>query len=50
MSACAWCLNNYRAQTCQFPGSDQCRTERRMEDMAHAINASKDLGCRGCAT
>lgn len=41
MSPCAWCLRFTagRAETCQFPLSDECRTEQRAEDMAHAINA-----------
>lgn len=40
MSTCAWCLRycGGRDEGCQFPGTDQCRTERRLEDMAHAIN------------
>jgi len=43
MSACAYCLRFTagRADTCQFPGSDVCRSERRLEDMAYAIEAQK---------
>lgn len=42
MSACGWCLNVYHADTCQFPGSDQCRTERQLEDMAHALKDGRE--------
>lgn len=29
-----------RAERCEFPGSDVCRSEARKEDEAHAINDS----------
>ena len=40
---CAWCLRytSGAAERCQFPESEQCRTERYLEDMAHAINARR---------
>lgn len=40
MNPCAWCIRFTagRAESCQFPDSDLCRTERRLEDLAHAIN------------
>lgn len=38
MAACAWCLHVFHAERCTSPLSDQCRLERRLEDMAHAIN------------
>lgn len=44
MSPCAWCIRftTGRAETCQFPGSDLCETERRLEDLAHAINRQRE--------
>jgi hypothetical protein len=40
MSACAWCHRYVggEADRCQFPGSQQHDYERRLEELAHAIN------------
>lgn len=40
MTACAFCLHHYISTVCVFPGSQWCDHERRMEDLAHAINDS----------
>jgi len=47
MSACAWCLRytNGIAEWCVF-GGEQCRTERRLEDLAYAINESHNAATR----
>lgn len=41
MSACAWCyrFTGDPNTSCQFPQSEQCLHEARLEYVAHAINA-----------